>query len=192
MNPKSLHFHGPYNFTKGETSLFHSEFTTDEGIYLWVIKDTDNNINYIHYIGETTGFAKRQKEHLTQMLGLNYYVIDADLAKHGIHKVIWKGMWRDKSNNAAGNVLETYNTINNDVLNYIEVIDIYFAPTELATNIRKHIEGCIGWNLRKHHYDLTEFYPDDNRVVRSKNLLNEKISISSDQPIAGLDSEIEI
>jgi len=30
-----------------------------------VIKETDNIINYINYIGETTKLAKRQKEHLT-------------------------------------------------------------------------------------------------------------------------------
>lgn len=192
MNQQSLHFNGPYTFFDGDRSLFHSEFANDEGIYLWVIKDIENDINYIHYIGETTNFGKRQKEHLTQILGLNYYVIDTDLAKQGIHEVIWNGMWRDKTNDAAGNVLKIYEQLNNDVLRYIEYIDVYFAPTAFSSEIRKHIEGCIGWNLRNIHPELTKFYPSDNHVARRKIPLNEKITISSDQSISGLDSEIEI
>ena len=192
MNQQPLHFNGPYNFTKGDRSLFHSEFANDEGIYLWVIKDAKNDINYIHYIGETTNFGKRQKEHLTQILGLNYYVIDTDLAKQGIHEAIWTAMWRDKTNDAAGNDLKKYEQLNNDVRRYIEYMDVYFAPAAFSSEIRKHIEGCIGWNLRTKHPELTKFYPADNRVVRSKKLLHEKITMSSDQPIAGLDSAIEI
>lgn len=192
MNQKTLHFNGPYSFTKGDRSLFHSEFADDEGIYLWIIKDTENNINYVHYIGETTQFAKRQKEHLTQILGLNYSITDTKLAKQGINKIIWDGMWRDKTNDASENVLEIYGNINNDVLTYVDYIDVYFAPTEFSREIRKHVEGSIGWNLRERHPDLTKFYPADNRVVRNKILLNETINISSDQPIAGLDSVIEI
>ena len=43
MTQKSLHFFGPYNFLKGNASLFHSKYSQDEGIYLWVIKDIYNN-----------------------------------------------------------------------------------------------------------------------------------------------------
>jgi len=192
MTQKSLHFFGPYSFLKGKKSLFHSEYSQNEGLYLWIIKDTDNNINYIHYIGETTKFAKRQKEHLVQILGLNYYVIDADLAKQGVHKILWNGMWRDKSKDAVTNAIKSYNTVSVYVVKYIECIDVYFAPTKFPRDIRRHIEGCIGWNLRNKYPVLTRFYPDDNRVGTRAEWLNKKISISSDEPIAGLDREIKI
>lgn len=192
MTQKSIHFFGPYSFLKGKTSLFHSEYSQDEGIYLWVIKDTNNNINYIHYVGETTKFAKRHKEHLIQILGLNYYIIDANLAKQGIQKIIWNGMWRDKSKDAASNTLENYGIVSKHVIKYVECIDIYFAPTKFPRDLRRHIEGCIGWNLRNKYPKLTRFYPDDNHVGTSTDQLNEKIAISSDEPIAGLDCEIEI
>lgn len=192
MTRKSLRFFGPYSFLKGKTSLFHSKYSQDEGIYLWVIKDTDNRINYIHYVGETTKFAKRQKEHLTHILGLNYYVIDANLAKQGVHKIVWNGMWRDKSKDAPSNTIENYNAVSNHVVKYVECLDVYFAPTKFPYDIRRHIEGCIGWNLRNKYPELTRFYPDDNNVGRKKEPLNEKIAISSDEPIAGLDYEIKI
>ena len=192
MTQTSLHFSGPFSFLKGENSLFHSKHSEDEGIYLWVIKDTENNINYIHYVGETTGFASRQREHLIRILGLDYCVIDTTLARQGVHKMIWKGMWRDKSKDAAGKALENYDTVSQHVVEYIGIIDVYFAPIKLPNSIRKHIEGCVGWNLRENHEESTTFYPRDCRVGRSKTPLNEILTISSDEPIAGLDSEIEI
>ena len=192
MSQKSLHFFGPFSFLKGKTSLFHSQYSQDEGIYLWVIKDKDNNINYIHYIGETTKFAERQKEHLIHILGLNYSVTDAKLAKQGIHKIVWNGMWRDKSKEAASKTLANYNTVSNHVVKYVECIDVYFAPTKFPRDIRRHLEGCIGWNLRNKYPELTRFYAEDNHVGTKKERLDEMIKISSDEPIAGLDYEIEI
>ena len=84
------------------------KYNQDEIIYLWIIKDTDSNINYIHYVGETINFSKRQKEHLAHILGLNYYVIDANLVKQGVHKIVWNGMWGDKSKDADSKTLENY------------------------------------------------------------------------------------
>jgi hypothetical protein len=192
MEQKSLHFSGPFGFSNSRKSLFHSEFVNEEGIYLWVIKDESNDINYIHYVGETTKFAKRQREHITHMVGLNYYMIDAKQAKQGIHHVVWSGMWRDKSNYAVQNMLENYRNASNHVIEYIESIDVYFAQTNCSRQIRRHIEGCIGWNLRSNHPDLRRFYPDDNHIGTMKNRIGKIIVITANEPIAGLDSEIEI
>jgi hypothetical protein len=189
---KVINFSGPYSFLKGDNSLFNSEFTQDEGIYLWVIKDTKHNINYIHYVGETIRFAKRQREHIINILGLNYYIIDADFARQGEHKILWNGMWRDRTNNAPGNAIDIYDSLSKDVEKYLSCIDIYFAPTDFSRNIRRHVEGSIGWNLRNNHYDLTVFYPDDNHIGTMKESLNEIIDINSSEPIAGLDNKIKI
>lgn len=192
MKQISLHFNGPFSFSDSGTSLFHSKHNHDEGIYLWVIKDQNKNINYIHYIGETTRFSRRQREHFTNMLGLSYYVIDPDLAKQGVHKIIWNGMWRDKSNDAVNTTMEHHAALGDQIINYIKSIDVYFAPTKLSSNVRKHVEGCIGRNLRNKHPDATLFYPNDNRVGTMKDNLGQTVSISSDEVIAGLDTDIEI
>ncbi len=191
MENLSLHFNGPYSFTK-RNSLFYSEHADKEGIYLWVIKDTEHNVNYIHYIGETTNFRKRHREHIIHILGLNYYIINAKQARKGIHEVIWSGMWRDKSKDAVGNTIEQFDSVADHVTNYIDCIDIYFAPTNLPSNTRKHIEGSIGWNLRNKYPELNTFYPKDNHIGTSKENLNLEVLISSDEPIAGVDSRLNI
>lgn len=192
MISRSIHFHGPFNFFDGENSLFESEFSNETGIYLWVIKDAVKDLNYVHYIGETIRFAKRHREHITHILGLDYYVIDPVLARRGIHQIAWNGMWRDKSKNAAARTLRNYRDVSKIIIDYIKVIDIYFAQTDFPKDIRRHIEGCIGENFRNKDLEFTKFYPDDNRVGPRKLPINERLSITSDQAILGLDSEIVI
>ncbi len=193
MKEYTLHFSGPFSFLNKESSLFRSKYSQDKGIYLWVIKDIKNDINYVHYVGETgENFSKRHKEHLTNILGLNYQVLNANSAKQGIHEVLWNGMWRDKSNNAAKHTLENYDNISRYVVNYVKCLDVYLAPTGFSPNIRKHIEGCIGWSLRSKYPELTRFYPADNHIGRMKESLNRTLTVSSDEPIAGIDNETRI
>lgn len=161
-------------------------------MYLWVIKDRFADINYIHYVGETTCFAKRQKEHAIQILGLNYQILDPESAVLGKHVIVWNGMWRDKSMDAIGRALEEYPSISQLLLEYIKLIDVFFAPTKLTNEIRKHLEGCIGWNLRNKHPDHKFFYPDDNHIGTLPNKLGHKLIITSDEEILGLDNELEI
>ena len=192
MTSKTLHFSGPYSFRDGDISLFHSPHAKSEGIYLWVIKDRTTNQNYIHYIGETKSFAKRQSEHITHILGLDYMILDAESAVRGVEKVLWKGMWRDRTLGRIEKTLATYDSLSSKVTDYISIVDVYFTPTNLPSDIRKHVEGSIGRNLRDDHPDHTLFYPDDNHIGTKANKLGETITITSDEPILGLDSEIEI
>lgn len=187
-----LHFLGPYSFVKSKNYVFDSTFPNPEGIYLWTIKDQKNILNYVHYIGETNSFLKRQKEHIIQIAGLNYRIIDAELAKQGIEKIIWNGMWRDKTKDAVNNLLENYNSVTKKVVDYISIINIYFSPTTVDNSMRKHIEGCLGMNLRSNYPELNVFYPNDNRVVVRKKRLGEKIKIETDDKISGIDKELEI
>jgi len=167
----TLDFVGPLKFCKTERYLFESEFVRSEGIYIWTIKDEINGKNYVHYIGETNEFGKRQKEHFLQITGLNYRIIDAGFARQGIEKIIWNGLWRDKSKNAVANLLDNYNEVSKKVVEYIEIINVYFAPTHLDTEIRKHIEGCLGYDFRKKYPERQIFYPADNHLAaKSKRL----------------------
>lgn len=192
MDSINLHFYGPFSFFKGENSLFHSKFAKSEGIYLWIIKNQKTNSNFIHYVGETTSFAKRHREHIIHILGLNYMILDAKSARNGIEKILWAGMWRNKTEDAVGETLDNYDLVTSHVIEYIRTFDIYFAPTELESSKRKHIEGCIGWNLRNKYPQYKTFYPDDNRVVMKPVKIGNKVIINADEVILGLDSEMFI
>jgi len=188
----TLDFYGPYKFVKGNQYLYDSEFVEREGIYIWTIKDEKNGNNFVHYIGESKRFGERQREHLIQMTGLNYRIIDPDFARQGIEKIIWNGMWRDKSLNAVSTLLNNYNEVTKKVVDYIGLINVYFAPTRFETDLRKHIEGCLGWNLRNKYPDLKVFYPDDNHVGTKAQRLEQKLIINLPENISGIDREQRI
>ena len=185
----TLDFYGPFKFVRGDNNLFHSDKIRNEGIYIWTIKDENKGINYVHYVGETTSFGKRQREHLIQITGLNYGIWDSEAAKQGISKMIWKGMWRDKSPDAVAFLLDNYADLSKKVKEYIGVINVYFAPTILDKHLRRHIEGCIGWNFRNKYPDLKTFYPDDNHIGTKANRLGQKIILILPEDIAGIDKE---
>lgn len=92
-----LNFIGPYTFSKSENYLFDAPCAKSPGIYLWTIRQKADNTHLIHYIGETVSFAKRHKEHLIHILGLNYGIFDPDKAQNGVCELIWPGLWRDKT-----------------------------------------------------------------------------------------------
>jgi hypothetical protein len=185
----TLHFHGPLKFINGDKYLIDSEFVNSEGIYIWTIKDEKNSINYVHYIGETGSFGKRQREHFLSITGLNYRIIVPFYARQDIEKIIWNGMWRDRSYRAAASLLENYGEVSKSVVEYIGILNVYFAPTTIEPHLRKHIEGCLGFNFRNKYPDLKIFYPDDNRVGTKEQWLGDKLSIVFDEEIAGIDKE---
>jgi len=185
----TLDFYGPYKFVRGSQYLYDSEFVKSEGIYIWTIKDEKNGNNFVHYVGETSSFGKRQREHLIQMTGLNYRIIDPDFARQGIEKIVWNGMWRDKSLNAVATLLDNYNEVAKKVVDYIGLINLYFAPTFLGPDVRKHIEGCLGWNLRNKYPNLKTFYPDDNHVGTKAQRLGQQLIINLPENISGIDRE---
>lgn len=187
-NSEILDFYGPLSFVRGDNYLFYSDMINKEGIYIWTIKSS-NGTNYVHYIGETISFGKRQREHLIQMTGLNYGIWDAELSKQGISKIIWKGLWRDKSTDAVAVLMENYVDLSYKVTEYISVINVYFAPTTLDTQYRRHIEGCIGWNLRNKYPNLKIFYPDDNHIGAKAHRLGKKLILNLPEDIAGIDRE---
>jgi len=126
------------------------------------------------------------------MTGLNYRVIDPSYAKQGIEKIIWNGMWRDKSPDAAATLLDNNNSVSRKVVEYIALINIYFASTNVDTQQRKHIEGCIAGHLGNKHPELTRFYPIDNHVGTKGQATGEKVLLLLDEEIAGIDKELMI
>jgi len=193
MNDIDLNFIGPFTFNSSNT-VFESNNENKSGIYIWTIKQKIDNTHFIHYIGETKSFANRHKEHLNEILCLNYGIFDPKDAKEGISNFIWKGLWRDKSLDAPLRQLETYKKFHEQILEYISIINIFFAElpeNKVDTQLRKHIEGCLGWNLRKIHQEYTSLYPDDCRTARRRNVDHGKLIITVPEIILGLDHIIK-
>lgn len=163
-NDISLNFVGPFTFTGETTAVFQSPCAAAAGIYLWTIKQRRDNTHLIHYVGETTGLGSRHREHLIQVLGLNYGIFHAKKAQDGICELLWQGLWRDRSADGPVKQIAAYQEIHHHVIRYLSTINIFFAKLNTNTRLRKHIEGCIGWNLRNNHPEYKVLYPDDNRV----------------------------
>jgi hypothetical protein len=169
--------------------LFSSGFLKQEGLYIWTIRDETDNTNYVHYIGETGYFARRQRQHLVQIAGLNYPILDAEFARQGIHKIIWNGMARDTSRNAAADLLESYAEVSKKVPGYISLINVYLAPIQLRLPMRRHIQDCIIWNFRTQYPELKKFYTDDSHASYKPQRLGQKLLLQLPEAIAGIDPE---
>jgi hypothetical protein len=190
MENIKLHFAGPYKFLENNNSLFTCEYSASQGIYLWTINTPAGYL--IHYIGETTNFSTRQKEHLIQILGLNYGIWDIGEAKKGNSIPLWKGLWRDKQNKMISEIGDAYQKLSSTTIEYINLIDIFFAEFHGTNRSRQHIEGSIGWNLRNNHHDAKALYPDDCHIGISREKLNCKLLMSCSKNILGVDSEIDV
>ena len=122
----------------------------------------------------------------------NYGIFDPVKARQGIQRLVWPGLWRDKSADGPALLLEQYGQITAAVVDYNSSMTVFVAETDVEAGLRKHIEGSIGWNLRYKHKDCKMLYPDDNHVGRSMTSANIRLEISADEVIAGLDPELEI
>jgi len=190
MDTIELHFHGPFSFLNKAHSLFGCEYARSRGIYLWTIK---SNLGYlIHYIGETENLAKRHREHLINILGLNYGIFEVSQAREGKQVLIWRGLWRYRYSFPIEEILKIYPGIASQVIEYINSLDVFFAELDCDLNIRRHIEGSIGWNLRNKYPDFKVLYPDDNHIGTKRGKMMKKLVITSDEKILGLDPEMEL
>ena len=187
--PASLHFHGPYTFVDRGRGIASSGYAGEAGIYLWT--KTDGTRRFIHYVGETTNFLKRHKEHLTGMLGANYGVFRADAVAADDPSPLFGGMWRDKSADPITRTVQAWVELHERIHANLESIEVFFAPTECSHEMRKHVEGCLARQLRTRHPVEARFYPADNKTI-PRNMLGIRIPVTSELPIEGLDGELEL
>ena len=163
-----LNFIGPYYFNK-LPRIFDASTKARNFIYVWFVNV--NGVKYLHYIGETRNIAKRQKEHLFNLLGLNYGIWD--VYRKDV-KLIWPGFWRLKD--VPKDVFKFYKDFNQKIIDYINSISIYFAKFTFGNlnaiknkkprNIRRYIEGRIAKYLRENlKQDKLRFYPNDNSTA---------------------------
>lgn len=77
------------------------------------------------------------------------------------------------------------------VLPYVAVLNVFFAELNTDDKTRKHVEGCIGLNLRHNHPEAKVLYPDDNPIACRAERDSGLLLITSAETIRGLDSRIE-
>jgi hypothetical protein len=186
-----LNFTGPYKFSQPGNNIFTSPYAESAGVYLWTIRQKCDGSYLIHYVGETASFAKRQRQHLIGILGLDAGIFDPDRAQNGVCNLVWPGMWRDQSPKAPLRQIKAYEFINKTVLEYVDIIDVFFAKTDIDVQTRRHAEGCIAWNLRNNHPEDRVLYPDDNHAGMSRSMKNGSVMIRANEHIRGLDAVIE-
>ncbi|MBK7552198.1 MAG: hypothetical protein IPI61_11230 [Syntrophaceae bacterium] len=127
---------------------------------------------------------------MIHILGLNYGIFCPDKAQEGVSELVWAGLWRDKTPNGPTRQIEAYQRVHGDVIRYLSVLNIFFAELKIDNQLRKHIEGCIGWNLRDNHPESKVLYPDDNHIGVLPNRNHGELLITSSEIIRGLDSRM--
>lgn len=192
--PSSLHFHGPFTFVDHGRGIATCKFAESEGIYLWILKDGSSR--YIHYVGQTSGFRSRHEDHLFRILGLQYALFRTDAVTANDPNWLFGGMWRLWKTNPGEDALTItvtrWKELQQDITPYLENIEVFFAPTLGLSDVeRRHVEGCIAHSLRTKHPNDARFYPSDNRTGRAQPW-NVTVPLTSDRPIMGLDTTLEL
>jgi hypothetical protein len=187
----SLHFDGPFTFTEGERSAFRTGYSGKAGIYLWTIEQHDAS-HLIHFIGETQSFSRIHKEHLVNILGLNYGIFDPVKAKSGIADLIWEGLWQNNTQDGPGQVIRSYSERHETVIQYLNSINIFFAKIDpnVEQTTRQQIEYGINLHLRKHHPEYSVLFPDESFVDTGRYYKNGDLEISCSRTILGLGSQV--
>lgn len=133
----------------------------------------------------------RQKEHLIHMLGLNYGIFDVVEARRGVARLVWRGVWRKGLPNGPSRSLDEYRTLAPAVRDYVDALAVFVAPLDVGRPLREHIEGSIASNLRTNHPECSTLYPRDCRTGCGAEA-GVRLEITSDEPIAGLDSPLDV
>jgi hypothetical protein len=123
---------------------------------------------------------------------VDYGIFDPEEARRGVLKLLWPGLWRDKATEGPARQLEAYRTLTPTVLRYLECLCVFAAETHVDTQLRKHLEGSIGRNLRQNHEPYFALYPADNRIGTRAAKGGLTLLLSADEPIAGLDPRLEV
>ena len=191
METLALHFHGPFTLTDGPACLFtECGFADAAGLYLWTFRRERDGVHLVHYIGQAGNVAGRHKDHLVQILGLNYGIYDAAAAVRGENEISYRGLGHLRESAAPLTALAEYPSLMPRVLAYLDALSVFVAPLDGDLSWRRHVEGCIARNLRDRHPDCCALY-DDTRTS-SRRETGARLEITSDEPIAGLDPLLDI
>jgi hypothetical protein len=128
------------------------------------------------------------------ILSLRYGLFRPDAVAANDPKPIFGGtqlMWQTKrQDDPLTNAVAKWKELQSKIAPYLESIEVFFAPTVLSTVARRHVEGCIAWNLRLKYPNEARFY--SNRHAGKSQDLGIIIPVALDQPILGIDPFLEL
>ena len=122
---------------------------------------------------------------------MDYGIFEPDDAKNGKLSVIWPGLWRKPKGYGPIELIKRYADLAPMVIRYLHGITVFFAPLTGDRQLRRHVEGSIGWNLRTNHPSFGFLFPADNRIGRSRTASNVRLNVWASEEIKGLDPTIE-
>ncbi len=187
-----LEFRGPFTFGAGPRSLFDSADRGASCVYVWTIRSERDGRCYAHYVGEAENFARRQREHLTQVLGLNYGILDPTAARQGEVRWVWRGMWRDRTPAGPAEALARYSSLTAAVSEYLEALDVFVAPVAGDRVLRRRVERALADQFRVGRPETGVLYPADNRVSGAPGGEAMHLRLSALEPIAGIEGVLVV
>lgn len=154
---------GPFSLCgQHKRVLFEDSIGTKTGIYLWTFQ-TDAGI-LVEYVGETgESFAKRMKNHMIQIFGGNYRVLDPVLLHRPEVKVVWNGLWRKGTRDKVVEFAAKYLDLAPVIHSYLENIRVFVGLLAVDRRTRQRIEGALACHLRNEPSPTSIFLPLDNR-----------------------------
>jgi hypothetical protein len=123
--------------------------------------------------------------------GINYGVFRADAVAADDPAPIYGGMWRDRSADPLTTTMQRWLGLTREIHAGVESVEVFFAPTDVSNELRRHIEGCLSRQLKQRHPVEARFYPADNRTI-PRALIGQAIRVTPELPIEGLDAVIEV
>ena len=187
-----LDFRGPFTFAAGPRSLFDCADRSVSSVYVWTIRSERDSRYYVHYVGEAEHFARRQREHLVHVLGLNYGILDPAAARRGEVRWVGRGLWRDRTPAGPADALARYPLLTAAVTEYLEALDVFVAPVEGDRAFRRRVERALADRLRLDRPESGVLYPADNRVSGAPGRDELHLHISGAAPIAGIEGVLVI
>ena len=188
MELRPLRFQGPFPLCS-ETAdvLADCEFKNQPGIYLWVVRQLTGSYR-IEYIGETSCFYKRSKDHIKETLCGNYRIPNPDQRRYGIQTLIWRGLLQRDMRDRLHEFLREYEKLAPSVRKYLLTTELFLAPCDCERRVRQRIEGALAKHLCADAQASTLFQSDVRYQPRRASETPIRVLLSADKEIQGLPS----
>jgi len=164
----AIDFHGPFKIGGNNGSiLFSNQVSRHSGIYLFTVQYNDGYL--VYYVGETgKSFFERIKEHAIHYFGGNYRVYDPKAFKNAQKTLIWQGMWQRDTKDRMPIYIDKCHALVPIIRDFLKLLDIFVAPFEAETRLRRRIEGAFARHLRQQPPPIGNFQDDDIRYIQRK------------------------
>ncbi len=193
MIPIVAEFDGPFGLaSRCHPLLYEHAIAARPGIYLWTIPFQGGGY-LVSYVGETSAsFGRRMMDHVTQTMGGNYRICDANLLPMGQVKVLWNGLWRRGTRDKLLEYLAQAESLAPLARRELELTSVFAAPLELPGRLRRRIEGALANHIKSEQPPASALLPTDIRYHR-RNASEEavRVEIRCREAIHGLPSSVD-